>query len=178
MMNPNTIPFSTCVAAYAGRVGIFLSAWAIVPVGMAIGKIAKGPMQLGHWSGAYHNGTEIIYGVPVESLKVAPGFWSNFDIPDETGITLYEATVAKIYRRFGWWAAVYYNMAFRNVGQGWLAKFKVTFPPHTEPPAAEEIHSTKFGIKFGTKVYRDWRSYPELGAFNGAHSWYGIPDLF
>ena len=85
-MNPNTIPFSTCVAAYAGRVGIFLSAWAIVPVGMALGKIAKGPMQLGQWSGAYHNGTEITYGVPVESLKVAPGFWSNFDILMRLGL--------------------------------------------------------------------------------------------
>lgn len=176
-MNPNIIPFKTCLLAYAVRVLIFLSAWLLVPIGLAIGGIRKGPKQLGQWSGAYHDGTAVIYGVEVESI-IATGFWANFDIPDETGITLYEATVAKIYRKLGWYGAVYYNLAFRNVGQGWLHNFVVKFPAHTEPPSEAELHSTVAGIKFGTKVYRDWRSYPELGAFNGAHSWYGVPDLF
>lgn len=172
-----TISFYTCLYAYIVRVLFFLSAWFLIPIGMILGKISKGPTQLGQWNGAYHNGTEITYGVEVESIKAA-GFWANFDIPDEPGITLYEATVAKIYRKLGWWGAVYYNLAFRNVAQGWLYKFVVKFPPHTEPPAPEFLHSKFLGISFGTKVYRDWRSYPELGAFNGAHSWYGIPDLF
>ena len=102
-----TPSFQKCVAVHLARVLLFAVAWFMVPLGMLLRAIKKGPLVRGQWNGAVAqpDGTHL-YGTDIESI-VCRGPFVLFDLPDEPGITLYEPTVAKIYRRLGWYGGVY-----------------------------------------------------------------------
>jgi hypothetical protein len=51
---------------------------------------------------------------------VLPKWLSWFNTFDEDGWPMYEDTVAKLYKKFGWRVALYYNLGLRNQAQGLL----------------------------------------------------------
>ena len=147
----------------------------MIPIGFLTKGITMGSKVLGQWNGAYaeEDGT-ISYGYQVEQI-VCKGIFKIFDIPDEPGITLYEPTVSKIYRKYGWYWCVYYNLAFRNVGHGWFYLFKQDLG--TIKPTPESLLKTFCGISYGLKPYEDWRSYTINDLEDGILRFYGIPAL-
>ena len=165
---------AACLSIHIVRILIFAIAWFCVPIGFLVGGIRKGDKILGQWNGAYADEHDIIiYGYKVEAIETSSLF-KIFDLPDEPGITLYEPTVAKIYRRFGWYGAVYYNLAFRNVGHGWFSMFRQELGE--VQPNPDDLLVSTLGILHGLKPYEDWRSYNGVQNPN-PRKFYGIPAL-
>lgn len=165
-----------CLAIYAVRMALFLTAWFLVPLGFVTGMIRKGPRAFGQWSGAQcmSDGT-ILYNQTIESIECR-GPFKVFDVPDEPGIGLYECTVASIYRKFGWYGAVWYQLALRNVGHGWLAMFSTALP-YDRPLAT--LETTTLGIWYGLKRYENWREYSDSiqPIKPSDRKYYGIPSV-
>lgn len=166
----------TCAAIFAARLGFMAIAPIAVGIGMLTGAISKGPKVKGQWDGAaIDKDGFLVYDVEVESVKISgklKAFWSIYQLVDDPGIGLYEATVAKIYHKFGWAATVYYQLALRNVAQGWPAKFAVKYVVPVS--AKDRTWKTIFGIRYGWKQYRDWVAERETGVAR----YYSVPDFF
>lgn len=180
--------FAFCLFVHLFRVLLFLVAWFMVPLGFALGKIRQGELRAGQWSGAAYtpDGT-MITGVKVPTI-IAEGFFSIFGLPDDPGIGLYEKTVSKIYNAKGWWWAVFYQLAFRNVAHGWLHKF-AQFRLESDGPVTETITVRVGPFYYGLKRYEDWSRYDLAyvgredflyGDYNFPEkhaAWYFVPDF-
>lgn len=57
---------------------------------------------------------------PEVQRYVLPKWLYWFNTPDEDGWPMYEPTVAKLYKKFGWRFTLWYNLGLRNQAQGLL----------------------------------------------------------
>lgn len=160
-MNTLTIPsFWMCIGIYAARTLLWLVAFWLVPIGMLLGQIKRGPKSRTQWAGT---GITIKGSVvPTEEIEsiICNNLWVIFDLPDEPSIGQYEPTVYAIYKRFGWAVAVWYQMSFRNVGLGFLFLFAQWSGTFAQVSKIEITRVGPFGITYGLRPYFDWRSDP------------------
>lgn len=174
MTQPNFFLFGALVLL---RLLMILTAWIVVPVGILLNQIHKGlPERPGQWTGASFDadGKQVL-GTVVPTI-VCRGFWKLYDMPDEPGIGLYEKTVSSIYRKYGWWVTVFYQLAFRNIAQGLGYAFRAPVDVYMTPP---QYVWTKFGIRYGYKRYADWRAMTDTEILQGEapSKFYYVPDF-
>lgn len=168
--------FAFCLFVHLVKALLFLVAWFMVPLGMWLGKIRQGELRAGQWGGyAWDMNGVGVTGVRVPTI-VTEGLWKIFGLPDEPGIGLYEKTVSKIYNAKGWWWTVYYQLAFRNVGHGWLGMFKQSrlAGAECEPPVYKKLGPFYYGLK----RYEDWNRYDASWTLqeNMTYGMYNFPD--
>ncbi len=110
---------------------------------------------------------------------VLPKWLNIFNTPDEHGWPMYEETVAKIYHKYGWRVAMWYNLGLRNQAQGWLWLFgyQVTEQQYKDNKATNYRLFNKFynlglfTVSFGWEVAKDhYKSHTTTG-------YYVIPDI-
>lgn len=149
--------FSKCLSIMLFKWGCFAHAWFMVPLGFLLGGIRKGPAARSHWAGTgqVYKG-KLVSNIAIESIRCS-ALWRIYDIPDEPSIGQYEPTVFWIYEKFGWYAAVYYQLAFRNVGHGWLHLFAQRKADNGDTPQDNRLRK-KFGLSYGLRPYVDWRA--------------------
>ena len=172
-----------CLAIHTGQLLMWLLAFWMVPLGFLFGGIRQGPSRFGQWSWQAKQG-EVYKGVPIPFCTVQSidcrGIWKWFDIPDEPGIGLYEPTVAAIYNKFGWWVTVYYQLAFRNVGHGFLYQFAQRDGSPSIALRKDLLLKSPIGSGgYGLRPYEDWRSYTEGGMRDPSlpRAYYYVPAL-
>lgn len=174
MKQPNPL---FCFAVFMARFFFMLIAPVAVAVGMLTRQIKPGQDRvLGQWGGAYWVNGEQKLGrlvFPIEST----GWFSIYSMPDEPGLGLYEKTVSGIYDSWGWYVTVYYQLALRNIAQGWSYQWAVHGP---YVPAPERTW-TIFGLRYGYKQYEDWKGYSQAEVLANAFAerkFYCVPDFF
>jgi hypothetical protein len=176
--------FLLCLLVQALKSCTWLYAWVLVPIGMLVGCIRKGPPSKTQWAcpGVAVDGVP----VPMDEIPsiVATGMFGIFDLPDEPSIGQYEPTVHRIYRRFGWHIAVWYQMALRNVGHGWPYRWVqwnsawTLANGHPLPPFVTVFKLGFLPVCYGLRPYAAWRQHPDaISACNPMQrlSWYYVP---
>lgn len=175
MKKPN--PFF-CLGVFLLRFVFMIFAPLLVGIGMLTGGIRPGPERYGQWAGTRWTpeGAEE-HGFKVASIETS-GFWNIYNLPDETGIGLYEKTVSKIFNKYGWKWTVYYQLAFRNVAQGFAYNWAVRYEGNV--PAPQRTWRIA-GIGYGWKQYEDWQAYTQeeiLANKFAVRKYYSVPDFF
>jgi hypothetical protein len=151
----------------------WLYAWFMVPLGFALGRIRKGPKRQTQWVGlaSSYKGRPI----PDEAIESIECRWPFhvFDLPDEPSIGQYEPSVHDIYKRYGWHVAVWYQLAFRNVGHGWPYRWAVV---------GDDESLYRLGpLYYGRRTYRNWRAKELIGGqdwYNHPLAYYSVPGVW
>lgn len=124
------------------------------------------------------------YGQDPEVQRyVLPKWLSWFNTPDEDGWPMYEPTVAKLYKKFGWRFTLWYNLGTRNQAQGllWTRGKEVTEDDYLINKALKkngfnsldstEVNLGLFKLVFEWEIAHDhYRDYTNTG-------YYYIPKL-
>lgn len=174
--------FVFCLFVQFLKVTTWLYAWFLVPIGMLCGGIRKGAPSKTQWACP----GVVIDAVPIPQDEIegieTTGVFSVFALPDEPSIGQYEPTVHRVYKRFGWYVAVWYQMALRNVGHGWPYKWAQHYEVWTLAnghPLPPHLTLFTFGpLHYGLRPYAAWRQHPDaVGTCDPMQrlSWYYVP---
>lgn len=94
-------------------------------------------------------------------MRRLPSWLKFMETPDDQLIPsgLYEPTVLKIYKKYGWFISQWYWLGFRNVGHGLF--YKLGFDVTGWPEERIELLKKKkefgpFEIRYGHKILTDW----------------------
>ena len=109
---------------------------------------------------------------------VLPKWLKIFNTPDEDGWPMYEPTVAKLYKKFGWRFTMWYNLGTRNQVQGllWTRGYEVNQNDYKLNKILKdqgeylfdhkEINFGLFRLVFEWEIAHDhYRDYTETGYF-------------